>query len=96
METCWIKTDSALVPTSEDLCANIVNVTKENSQDIAEITTFFGNKDKNDATNWRGYVQKLEFDQSNLKDATPLQISQMCQKCKDQPYCSVSVSVKTN
>ena len=56
METCWIKTDSALVPTSEDLYANIVYVTKENSQDIAEITTFFGNKDKNDATSWRGYV----------------------------------------
>ncbi|MCI5635115.1 MAG: hypothetical protein MR350_06685 [Alphaproteobacteria bacterium] len=92
----FVKTDSALIPTSEDLCANIVNVAKENSQDFRSIQTFLGNKDKNDDENWRGYAQKVEFNQSTIKTATPLQIMQMCRKCQDYPYCSVQVQLIAN
>ncbi len=43
-----------------------------------------------------GHDRKYAEQRANVAAITPLQISQMCQKCKDQPYCSVSVSVKTN
>ena len=92
----FVKTDSALIPTSEDLCANIVNVAKENSQDFRNIQTFLGNKDKNDDENRRGYAQKVEFNQSTIKTATPVQIMQMCRKCQDHPYCSVQVQLIAN
>ncbi len=91
-----VKTDSSLAPSSEDLCVNIVNVAKENADDVRGITTFLGNKDKNDEENWRGYIQTFEFSQSTLRTATPMQILQMCRKCKDQPYCRVNVSITPN
>lgn len=92
----FVKTDSALAPTSEDLCVNIVNVAKENSKDLRSIQTFLGNKDKNDDENWRGYAQQVEFNYSTIKNATPMQILQMCRKCQDHPYCSVQVQLNPN
>ena len=92
----FIKTDSALAPTSEDLCVNVVNVARENSADIRNIQTFLGNKDKNDEENWRGYAQQVEFTSATLKSATPLKILQMCRKCSDHPYCRVQVQLNSN
>lgn len=92
----FVKTDSALAPTSEDLCVNIVNVAKENSNDVRSIQTFLWNKDKNDDENWRGYAQETAFNQSTLNTATPVQILQMCRKCQDNPECSVQVQLNPN
>ena len=92
----FVKTDSALAPTSEDLCVNIVNVAKENSKDLRSIQTFLWNKDKNDDENWRGYAQQVEFNYSTIKTATPMQILQMCRKCQDNPKCSVQVQLNPN
>ena len=92
----FVKTDSALAPTSEDLCVNVVNVAKENAKDIRSIQTFLSTKDKNDDENWRGYAQTTEFNQSNLKTATPMQILQMCRKCQDHPSCSIQVQLNPN
>lgn len=92
----FIKTDSAMAPTSEDLCVNIANVAKENSKDLRSIQTFLGNKDKNDEENWRGYAQHGEFNASTIITATPMQILQMCRKCQDHPYCSIQVQLNPN
>lgn len=91
------KTDSSLIPASEDLCENIVYAAKEIAQDIYNITTFWGNaKDDNDPNHWRGYEQKTPFNYNTIKTATPLQIKEMCKQCKNHSSCSVSIHLKPN
>ena len=90
-----IKTDSSLVPASEDLCENMIYAAKEIAQDINNITTFLGNtKDDNDPNHWRGYTQKQPFDYNTIKTVTPLQIKEMCKQCQEHSYCSVSIHLK--
>ena len=90
-----IKTDSSLVPASEDLCENMIYAAKEIAQDINNITTFLGNtKDDNDPNHWRGYTQRQHFDYNTIKTATPLQIKEMCKQCQEHSYCSVSMQLK--
>ena len=92
-----IKADSSLIPTSEDLCENMVYAAKEIAQDIDNITTYWYNtKDDNDPTHWRGYTQGTPFNYKTIKTATPLQIKEMCKQCKNHSACTVSIHLKPN
>ena len=92
-----IKADSSLIPTSEDLCENMVYAAKEIAQDIDNITTYWYNtKDDNDPTHWRGYTQWTPFNYETIKTATPLQIKEMCRQCKNHSACTVSIHLKPN
>ena len=92
-----IKTNSALVPASEDLCENMVYAAKEIAQDVNNITTYWNNtKDDSDPTHWRGYTQGTPFNYNTLKTSTPLQIKEMCKQCKNHSSCTVSIHLKPN
>ena len=92
-----VKTDSSLVPSSEDACANFINIAKENVKDVNAIITFWGNpKDDDNPNHWRGYEQKNAFTQTTLKTASPLQISNVCKECKNHSYCKVVLYLKTS
>ena len=92
-----VKTDSSLVPSSEDACANFINIAKENVKDVNVIITFWGNpKDDDNPNHWRGYEQKDAFTQTTLKTASPLQISNVCKECKNHSYCRVTLYLKTS
>ena len=92
-----VKTDSSLVPSSEDACANFINIAKENVKDVGAIITFWGNpKDDDNPNHWRGYEQKTAFTQTTLKTASPLQISNVCKECKNHSSCMVTLYLKTS
>ena len=92
-----VKTDSSLVPSSEDACANFINIAKENVKDVVSIATFWGNpKDDDNPNHWRGYEQKTAFTQTTLKTASPLQISNVCKECKNHSSCAVTLYLKTS
>ena len=92
-----VKTDSSLVPSSEDACANFINIAKENVKDVNVIITFWGNpKDDDNPNHWRGYEQKNAFTQTTLKTASPLQISNVCKECKNHSSCTVTLYLKTS
>ena len=90
------KTESSLVPSSADLCENLVYVAKENSQDVISVTTFLGNSQDDDNPGWRGYHQNAVFNQKTIKTATPLQIKNMCRTCTNHGYCAVAIYLKTS
>ena len=92
-----VKTDSSLVPSSEDACANFINIAKENVKDVVSIATFWGNpKDDDNPNHWRGYEQKTAFTQTTLKTVSPLQISNVCKECKNHSSCMVTLYLKTS
>ena len=92
-----VKTDSSLVSSSEDACANFINIAKENVKDVVSIATFWGNpKDDDNPNHWRGYEQKTAFTQTTLKTVSPLQISNVCKECKNHSFCMVTLYLKTS
>ena len=95
LQISLVKTDSSLVPSSEDACANFINIAKENVKDVNGIITFWGNpKDDDNPNHWRGYEQKTAFTQTTLKTASPLQISNVCKECKNHSSCWVTLYLK--
>ncbi len=92
LEVTLVKTDSSLIPSSEDLCVNIISVAKENSRDVSGIITFNGNsKDDDDPNHWRGYEQKGVFTPATLKVATPMQMLNVCKECNKHSYCKIKI-----
>lgn len=90
-----VKTTSALTPSSEGFCENMIYLAKENAQDLNSVITFWGNKeDDDDPNHWRGYTQKDAFYGTNIKNATPVQIKKVCQECKENSSCTVSLHLK--
>ena len=90
-----VKTTSALTPSSEGFCENMIYLAKENAQDLNSVVTFWGNKEgEDDPNHWRGYTQKDAFYGTNIKNATPVQIKKVCQECKENSYCTVSLHLK--
>ena len=85
-----IKTQSSLIPSSEDLCVNVIEVAKENADDVESVTTFFGKEEGS------GYYQNNIFLRDDLKQATPSQMLEKCKTCKNHSYCSVSVYLKSH
>lgn len=46
-----VKTTSALTPSSEGFCENMIYLAKENAQDLNSVITFWGNKEDDDDPN---------------------------------------------
>ena len=91
LTTSLVKTETALAPSAFDLCVNLINISKENANDVSDILTFQGNKDQ-----WRGYDQNTIFDTKTLQTATPQQIRDKCRTCQKQNFCRVAVYFVTN